>query len=111
MSDMKGFIHPSRQWTQPDRLPESPLPSLDPSQFQLDLGEVTQVLPIPIETLLDPARHSIHHFRLRPERPYYKVDVSDLADKSLVGDKLEIWGLSGWYLNLFLRSVGLMREP
>lgn len=94
--------------------PDEPLESLDPAKIHLDLGEVAQILPIPLTTVLDLARHSIHHFRLRPERPYYKVDVSDLAVAvagGTVGEKLEIWGLSGWYLNLFLRSVGLMREP
>lgn len=51
---------------------------------------------------------------------YFACDVSNLVDAEWVNDeaqrdeigggrdgRLEVWGLTGWYLNLFLKAVGI----
>lgn len=72
-------------------------------------------------------RKRLREHRLPHRPPYWAIDVTDLMDKS--GDamlppapwegedeigsggdpntpKVEVWGLTGWYLNQFMRILG-----
>ena len=99
-------------------IPSLPLSSLTPSE-----PEVAKIFHLPLEELVQPARLRLHQFR--GWAPYWAVDVSDIAggdsgvdwtaETSLdeVGGgregKLEVWGLTGWYTNLFMRAIGVLR--
>ncbi|EIW71234.1 hypothetical protein TREMEDRAFT_27166 [Tremella mesenterica DSM 1558] len=65
-------------------------------EYSLGNKTLSQILCIPLSTISDPNRHTIHHFRLNVHRPYYKIQIGDLTPQN---DDLEIWGLSGWFLN------------
>jgi len=101
-----------------------PLPNFDLSSLTANPTEVALLFHLTLEELVDEKRLHRHHFRGRP--PYWCVNVSDKVPKqhwttprvlpfstSENGDdvdrgkRLEIWGLTAWYLNLFTRAVGL----
>ena len=64
----------------------------------------------------DPARQVIHNFRCDPCRPYFKIQVGDLirqeeTDRKMEAADLEVWGLSGWFLNCLACTVGWFMQP
>lgn len=80
---------------------------------------------MPFSYLIDAVRLRQHRLPNRP--PYYAIDVTDLIDQtgdallplapwvgeddaSSGGDpgipKIEVWGLTGWYLYQFMRRIG-----
>jgi hypothetical protein len=76
-------------------------------------------LPLPLAAVLDPSRRRTHHFRLDVHRPYYTIRVGDLvawppdsspADRKAYAD-LEVWGLSGWFLNCLAWKAGWLKHP
>lgn len=97
--------------------------------LKLNTTEVAQVFYLTFEELADERRLRNHQFRGRPA--YWTINVSDKVDPvywtsplhlpgeqplgqtgefTVAGErqaKLEIWGLTGWYLNLFMRVVKL----
>lgn len=96
------------------------LPNLDPSTLTLNSTEVAQLFYLTLEELTDTSRLHQHHFRGRP--PYWCVTVSDKVPEQYWttprvlpfekgdepedrGRRLEIWGLTGYYLNLFMRKM------
>src|SRR5947209_5976508 len=102
----------------------SPLPNFDLSKLDLNAAEVAQLFHLTLEELTDTERLYQHQFRGRP--PYWCVNVSDKVDEKYWttpkilpsetaegaevvdrGKRLEIWGLTGFYLNHFLRAVGI----
>ncbi|KAG8835338.1 hypothetical protein FRC18_000675 [Serendipita sp. 400] len=73
---------------------------------------------------MDENRLDQHKFRGRP--PYWCINVSDKVPEEYWtterdptsethpgepvlhhGRRLEIWGLTAWYLNIFMRAVGM----
>ncbi|KAL1747896.1 NUDIX hydrolase domain-like protein [Schizophyllum fasciatum] len=121
-----GFIHRDVSCHQSG--PDDPLPSIDLEAVreQKALAEVADVFHLPLAEIKARIRPS--HFR--GHRPYNPVEVSDLAipgrysaqtrnsplqpsdeDDSEIGPsgdpraKLEIWGLTGWYLTLLTRIM------
>ncbi|PVG03130.1 hypothetical protein CPB86DRAFT_723615 [Serendipita vermifera] len=101
-----------------------PLPDFDISALEVNSEEVALAFYLTLEELVEESRLHEHQFRGRP--PYWCVDVSDrvseeywttpriLPTETTLGEtevdrgkRLEIWGLTGWYLNLFMRSIGL----
>lgn len=100
---------------------DSILPSLDPLQLRLSPEEVVQTFHEPFTSLIRPSSLRPHAFR--GGEPYYAIDVtqkmietgvpfSPASGVDEVGGsdrpgRLEIWGLTGWYTNLFLRLMGL----
>ena len=97
--------------------------------LKINTAEVAQAFYLTFEELADERRLRHHQFRGKPA--YWTTNVSDKVDpvywtsplylpgeqpheqagEFAVADKrqakLEIWGLTGWYLNLFMRVVKL----
>jgi len=96
---------------------DTPLPEITLSSLQLSGREVASVFHLPFDELITMRRLRAHLFR--DLQPYWAVDVSDRVDTAVetapeVADevgggregRLEIWGLTGWYLSLFMRVMG-----
>ena len=105
-----------------DKLNEDePLPSLEMSTLVPSAPEVAHVFHMPFTELANSSRLRMHQFR--GGSPYWAVDVTDRIGGSVKwagetpvdevgggrGGKLEIWGLTGWYLNLFMRALEIFR--
>lgn len=100
------------------------------SSLHASAPEVAHVFHISLSQLVHPARLRAHQFR--GERPYWAINVTDLVSPSAeklgneeakavqwagetnmdeVGGgregKLEVWGLTGWYLNLVMHALGV----
>lgn len=112
--------------------PDTPLPSLNLSSLVLSQREVAHAFHFPLTAATSPPR--LHHYLFRGGRPYYAVDVSDIIvdheagvvvssegqapwasdpeDRDEIGGgregRLEVWGLTGWYLNVLMRRLGVM---
>lgn len=100
----------------------------------MSISEVAAVFHIPLTALTEPRRLRLYLFR--GKRPYWSVDVTDLvrpvegfseADGTTsvnavygktqydeVGSgkegRVEIWGLTGWYLSLLLQRLQVYQE-
>ncbi|TBU54666.1 hypothetical protein BD310DRAFT_935243 [Dichomitus squalens] len=112
----------------------APLPSLPLSSLTLSRQEVAHVFHLPLAAAVSPTR--LHSYLFRGARPYHAVSVADLIagpgavhsdqgpgdqaevrwivdpeQRDEVGGgregRLEVWGLTGWYLNVFLRTLGV----
>lgn len=71
--------------------------------------EVSAILPLPLSAL-EPSRQAVHFFRLAPTKPYWKIRANDLVVPPM-NEPLEIWGLSGWFLNCLAWRTGWMARP
>ncbi|KAG8918617.1 hypothetical protein FRC01_001757, partial [Tulasnella sp. 417] len=117
-----GFIHPlTLSERQPVASPTDPLPNISLKSLILSPTEVVHAFHKPFAALVDLDIIRPHAFR--GFTPYYAVDVTDEATAAGIDDpapteadeeggsprigRLEIWGLSGWYLNLFMRTMEL----
>ncbi|WVQ75929.1 hypothetical protein IAR50_005564 [Cryptococcus sp. DSM 104548] len=109
-----GFVHSMPNPWPKDlncSLPSQPISSLVPSP-----AEVSALLPLPLSILSDPTRLSTHNFRLNWYKPYHKIRVEDLVlppapGISLDVKGLEVWGLSGWFLNKLCERLGWLEPP
>ena len=110
------------------------LPSLPLSSLTLSRQEVAHAFHLPLAAAVSPTR--LHSYLFRGARPYYAVSVADLVrgpdavhsqrdpcgktevrwindpqQRDEVGGgregRLEVWGLTGWYLNVLLRTLGV----
>ncbi|KAI0705171.1 NUDIX hydrolase domain-like protein [Cytidiella melzeri] len=128
--------HPSPSFSKPDRdLDEgsdTPLPSLSLSSLVLSKTEVAHAFHLPLSDLQSAPR--LHEYLFRGGSPYFAVDVSDIIRRYASGEvvssdgpavswasdpeqrdeigggregRLEVWGLTGWYLNVFMKTLGL----
>ncbi|KAJ3540042.1 hypothetical protein NM688_g6283 [Phlebia brevispora] len=110
---------------------EEALPSLSLSDLTLSPKEVAHAFHLPLSAVLSVPR--LHHYLFRGQRPYFSIDVSDIVtsnnpeevvhsdgrtawasdpqQRDEIGggkeDRLEVWGLTGWYLNVLLRTLGV----
>ncbi|KIJ55408.1 hypothetical protein M422DRAFT_24012 [Sphaerobolus stellatus SS14] len=114
-----GFVSDAKWSQEPySGSANEPLPELTLSSLRLSRTEVAHVFHLPFEELLTTRRLRSHLFR--DLRPYWAVDVSDKIDTTVdigpeitdeVGGgragRLEIWGLTGWYLSLLMRALGV----
>jgi hypothetical protein len=117
---------------------DSPYPSLDLSKIRrvMSTSEVAVVFHVPLTELT--ALERLRPYLFRGERPYLAVDVTDLVRSAEVlsgatgstsvsieavhgepppdevgsgrSGRIEIWGLTGWYLSLFLRRLQVYQE-
>jgi len=116
----QGFIHPTPQIRRnepgPGDDPESPLPSLRMDSLTPSQSEVATIFHLPLAVAVTPARLRVHH--LRGGEPYWAVEVSDLikgaqqtelrrASGGGSEERVEVWGLTGWYLFLFMKALKL----
>ncbi|EJU03626.1 hypothetical protein DACRYDRAFT_21151 [Dacryopinax primogenitus] len=116
-----GFIYPTLE--RPELRPNEALPSIALSSLRPNPPEVSHIFHLTFREMFDPHRLRVHDFR--GYTPYWAIDVSDKVEglglhwKTLAGQDelggsgrpggkgLEIWGLTGWYLNVFLKRLGL----
>ena len=109
---------------------DTAFPSLSMSSLHASAPEVAHVFHISLSELVHPGRLRAHQFR--GQRPYWAINVTDIVSSSSAksGDigleavqwagetnidevgggregKLEVWGLTGWYLNLLMRALGV----
>lgn len=125
---LKGFVHedPFAKASSSNLsvAPDAALRSFPVSKMVRSPMEVSSILPLPLSALQDRTRLSIHCFRMAYSKPYHKVHVADLVMeeqpasevysdqvKAQEGAELEIWGLSGWFLNKLAWRMGWMEEP
>ena len=113
----KAFLHEKPYKSALDTDDTSPLPSPPLSSLALSQVEVAGVFHLPLKRLTDPCYIREHQFR--GSAPYWAYDVTNLVAPGIewsnaganpndeVGGGfdglLEIWGLTGWYLNLFMK--------
>lgn len=102
---------------------QDPLLSPSLSSLQLSEPEVAHVFHLPLTLLADPNR--LRESKFRGGDSYIAVDVSDLIGEGVewagtdpegrdefgggAGGKLEIWGLTGWYLGILMKRLGVWR--
>ena len=109
---------------------DDPFPSLDIDilRKQLSPSEVAAVIHLPLRALISPTR--IRNSLFRRQEPYWVVDVTDIVQPTIrssiraetattraaeeikdeLGDKrIEVWGLTGWYLSLLLKILQVYR--
>lgn len=122
----KGFIH-SQSETRPVA-DDEPLPSLDMDviRSQASPSEVATTIHLPLKAFASPTRLRASLFRGRD--PYWAIDVTDLVPSDLVEDtmtdkqgetvdevgpgvngRIEVWGLTGWYLSLLMKMMQIYR--
>jgi hypothetical protein len=99
----------------------------------LSTREVAQVFHLPLRAIIDPARLVPHPFRGRGTDTYWTIIVSDLVNPQHIHEgssagspvawnselnqpdevgggregTLEVWGLTGWYVNTLARALQL----
>ncbi|RXW23887.1 hypothetical protein EST38_g1946 [Candolleomyces aberdarensis] len=115
-----GFVHASG--CDPNLDEDAVLPSLDMDavRSQASKDEVGTAFHLPLSSLISPARLKPTLFR--GGKPYWSIDVTDIIQKYLdveldpnsgsvdevgpgVGGKVEVWGLTGWYLSMLMKRL------
>ncbi|KAG2011691.1 NUDIX hydrolase [Coprinopsis cinerea AmutBmut pab1-1] len=104
---------------------EEPFPSIDMDiiRQQASPDEVATAFHVPLSTFLAPSR--LRSSLFRGERPYWVLDVTDIVSQHVdvepprpgrdgedevgagVEGKIEVWGLTGWYISLLMRKLGV----
>lgn len=121
----QGFVRPTPTPMLAEKNKDSdPLPSLSLSSLQISQSEVAQVFHLPFSHLISLAHLRTHLFR--GNSPYWAITVSDLVDPIWIPEKessvidevgggragrLEVWGLTGWYLNLLMKALEMYKAP
>lgn len=124
-TSFQGFVRPTSTPVLAEKNNDSdPLPSLSLSSLQISQSEVAQVFHLPFSHLTSPAQLRTHLFR--GNSPYWAITVSDLVDPIWIPEKesgvidevgggragrLEVWGLTGWYLNLLMKALEMYKAP
>ncbi|OJA10446.1 hypothetical protein AZE42_05897 [Rhizopogon vesiculosus] len=113
-----GFVYPpsSTSHTADTRSLGDPLPSISLSSLAISQSEVETVFHLPLSAFTAPSRLRPDMFRAAT--PYWAVDVSDIVEhlewisdpsgQPEVGGRegrLEVWGLTGWYMSLLMRIL------
>lgn len=110
---------------------DAPLPNLSLSDLKLSQREVAHAFHLPLSELVSAPR--LHQYLFRGLSPYFAIDVSDIITAHESGQvvssdgqipwasdptgrdeiggglegRLEVWGLTGWYLNVLMRILGV----
>ncbi|KAH9975924.1 NUDIX hydrolase domain-like protein [Lactifluus volemus] len=98
-----GFIHATPQSKRPETEVdlEAPLPSLPMNSLKLSNLEVATVFHLPLSAATTPARLQVLYFG---EQPYYAIELSRTRG-CRPKERVEVWGITGWYLFLLLRAL------
>lgn len=119
---LQGFVHASEESKRTGE--DEPFPSIDMDLIrqQASQDEVATAFHLPISTLLAPSR--LRSSLFRGERPYWSIDVTDIVSRHVEADvpdpeketidevgpgangKIEVWGLTGWYISLLMKKLG-----
>jgi nudix motif 8 len=81
--------------------------------LELSNLEVATAFHLPLSATATPARLQMLYFG---EQPYYAIEVSDLIEGNpqtelsrtrgyRQKERVEVWGITGWYLFLLLRAL------
>ncbi|KAI0666756.1 NUDIX hydrolase domain-like protein [Trametes maxima] len=124
-----AFVHPESKEASLGLDDDAPLPSLSLSSLTLSPREVAHAFHLPLSAALSPPR--LHSYLFRGARPYYAISVADIArgpnavhsdetdvrwaddpeQRDEIGGgregRLEVWGLTGWYLCSLMRILGV----
>ena len=116
---MKAFLHDKPYGSSLDVDDASPILSPPLSSLILSPVEVAAVFHLPLSRFTDPRYLREHNFR--EPTSYWACDVTDLVAPGIewsnagansgdevgggFGGRLEVWGLTGWYLNMFMKTV------
>ena len=113
----KAFLHEHPYELASSEDDASPLFSPSLSSLTLSEVEVATVFHLPLDRLTSP--HYLREHQFRGSSSYWACDVTDLVapgiewsdpgvdfERNEAGfdGRLEIWGLTGWYLNLLLKA-------
>lgn len=117
----KAFLHEHPYDPRSNEDDTSPLLSPPLSSLTLSQAEVATVFHLPLSRLTNPHYLREHRFYGSGSSSYWACDVTDLVAPGIewsnaganfrneVGGqsdgRLEIWGLTGWYLNLLLKVL------
>ncbi|KAF9531746.1 NUDIX hydrolase domain-like protein [Crepidotus variabilis] len=118
-SDLTADIHPG---TEEEPLPDLSLPFI---RSQASPNEVANVIHLPLSHLTGKSGR-LRLSLFRDVQPYWCIDVTDLLSKSseivtangtetlqasqnpgVSTGRIEVWGLTGWYLNILMRALGI----
>ncbi|KAI0820360.1 NUDIX hydrolase domain-like protein, partial [Trametes gibbosa] len=126
-----AFIHPGGREASAALDDDAPLPSLRLRALTLSPHEVAHAFHLPLSAVLSPTR--MHSYLFRGSRPYYAISVADIVrgphavhsagaegvaewatdpeQRDEIGGgregRLEVWGLTGWYLCSLMRILGV----
>lgn len=117
MTLVEAFLHEEPYRSAVDVKDTLPLLSPALSSLTLSQVEVASVFHLPLNHLTDP--RNLREYQFRESAAYWACDVTDLVGPAIrwsnavtnsegevgggLDGRLEIWGLTGWYLNLFMR--------
>jgi hypothetical protein len=113
-SRSQGWIHP-KEYSTGSSTSSEVLPSISMSSITPSPAEVVTAFHLPLSYLTEHRR--LRHLTLPHRPPHWAVDVTDLlkdrvdpklwtGDEKKQGEvKIEVWGLTGWYLNLLMRYL------
>jgi hypothetical protein len=129
MRIIQGFVHSASVENRVLESDDEPLPSLDIDilRKQLSPSEVAAVIHLPLSALVSPTR--IRNSLYRRQEPYKVVDVTDMVQSTIrssiraetvtnrtaeeikdqIDERIEVWGLTGWYLSLLLKILQVYR--
>ncbi|KAL4246250.1 Coenzyme A pyrophosphatase [Abortiporus biennis] len=129
-----GFIYPQSSTDYNSFGDDEPLPSISLKDLTLSQREVAHAFHLPLSATVSPPR--LHNYLFRGARPYFAVDASDIISghgddvvsssssqddtvewsidphqRDEIGGgkegRLEVWGLTGWYLTSLFRTLGI----
>jgi hypothetical protein len=122
----KGFVHAADET---GLLPDEPFPSLDMDTLrsQASPAEVATAIHLPLKFFAFPTRIRTSVFRA--QEPYWVINVTDLVQSVLTEDakvttntseeesetgsgidgRIEVWGLTGWYLSMLMKVLQVYR--
>ncbi|KAI0372744.1 hypothetical protein BV20DRAFT_1034424 [Pilatotrama ljubarskyi] len=128
-----AFLHPDGKQASEQLDDDAPLPSLPLSSLTPSPREVAHAFHLPLSAALSPPR--LQSYLFRGARPYYAISVADIvrgpnavhsdgAEVRWINDpeqrdeigggregRLEVWGLTGWYLCSLMRILGVYDHP
>jgi len=75
--------------------------------------EVATTIHLPLKFFASPTqiRTSVY----RAQEPYWVIDVTDLVqsaakeEKSDINGRIEVWGLTGWYISMLMKVLQVYR--
>ncbi|KAH9479490.1 putative Nudix hydrolase NudL [Psilocybe cubensis] len=118
-----GFVHSSNE---EEINEDEPFPSLDLDALrrQASPAEVATAIHLPLKRFV--SSRQVRRSMFRAAEPYWTIDVTDIVKPLLgsetvttktaeedvkdevgpgVGGRIEVWGLTGWYLSLLMKAL------